>query len=95
MGKKVPNAASNCGAAINALKEQGIVSNEVHAQLKKTHYTACEAKHEGWSSGLGYSAETFKALADKNIIDKSVYSSLMQINAQANHAKHDFGYIYQ
>lgn len=94
MGKNVPHAATNGGVAIDALKDKGIVNDEVHTRLKQVHFTACEAKHEGWSSGLSYSAETFQALADKNIVDQSVYAMLKQINAQANKAKHDFGYLW-
>lgn len=87
MTKKI---ASNFGATANNLQSQGIISQEVCTQLKDIHKVACEAKHQGWSSGLAYSAETFKSGYDNGVVSTEVYQSLMKINADANKGKHPY-----
>lgn len=85
---KTKNPGSNCGVAVTALYEQGVIDEDTHSAMMDTHYQACEAKHTGWSADYNFSYDAINALHEKGIVDDATFSALKEINAQGNKGKH-------
>lgn len=85
---KAKNPASNCGVAVTALYQEGIVDEDTYAAMMDIHKQACEVKHTGWSAGYNFSYQAISALHENGIVDDQTFSALKDINAEGNKGKH-------